>query len=262
MRFSAALVRWLLAPALITASVFIAAACEEEPTPTPTLAPAPAATPTATPVPTPTPTVEEFLTAVGTSIANMASAKFSMVDETGTGALFFGTTFKSMEAELEAPDKVKMLVEVETPNFGFVQIGIIEVGDQAVLRFSKDAPWASLPPDQVPFEFAGLAVVFTTLPNTIQDAALTGREELHGSQTLRIEGVIDSGDLLPLITSANPGHPITLTLWIDEPELLLRQIRLAGQVYDDDGPETTRLLVIEDINVPVDIELPDSASNQ
>ncbi len=215
--------------------------------------------PTATPVPTPTPSVDELLTAVGSSIANMSSAKFGMIEETGTGALFFGTTFKSMEAEVETPDKVKMQVEVETPNFGFVQIGIIEVGDRAVLRFSKDAPWTSLPPDQVPFEFAGMGVVFTNLPNAIRDAALTGREELRGAQAVIVEGVIDSGDLLPLITSANPGHPIALTLWIDESEALLRQIRLAGQIYDDDGPETTRLLTIENINVPVDIELPASA---
>ena len=105
-----------------------------------------------------------------------------------------------------------------------------------------------------------MAVVFTTLPNTIRDAALTGREEMQGAQAIIIEGVVDSGDLLPLITSANPGHPIALTLWIDEAEALLRQIRLAGQIYDDDGPETTRLLTIENINVPVDIELPASAS--
>lgn len=255
---STTLIRGLLAPALMVVLLFMAAACGEEPTPMPT----PAATPTATPVPTPTPSVEEFLTAVGSSIANMSSAKFSMVEETGTAAQFYGTTFKRMEAEVEAPGSVKMLVEVVAPGFGFVEIEIIKVGSQAFLKLSEDAPWSSMPPSLIPFEFAGLAVVFATLPNTIRDAALTGREELQGEQAIRVEGVIDSGDLLPLITSANSGHPIALTLWIDETDALLRQIRLAGQVYDEDGPETTRLLILEGINVPVDIELPASASGQ
>ena len=85
---------------------------------------------------------------------------------------------------------------------------------------------------------------------------------MQGSQTLRVEGVIDSEALLPLITSANPGHPVTPTFWVDETEFVLQQLRLAGQIYDDDAPETTRLLTIEDINVPVDIQLPDSASGQ
>ena len=260
MRLSTTLIRRLSITMLLVGSLILAAACTEEPTPAPT--PAPTTAPTATPAPTPTPTVDEYLRAMGASIVGMESAKFGMIDETETGALFFGTTFKSMEAELEAPSSIEMQVSVVAPGFGFVEIEIVEVDKQAFIKLSKDAPWAPLPPDQVPFDFAGLAVVFGTLPDTIQNVATAGRETIGDDQTIRVEGLIDSGDLLPLITSADPGNPIALTLWVDEAEQELRQVRLAGQVYNDDGPETTRLLSIEDINVPVDIELPDIASGQ
>ena len=185
-----------------------------------------------------------------------------MIDETETGAKFFGTTFKSMEAQVKAPDSLIMKVEVVAPLFGFVRIQIVKVGDQAFIKLSDDAPWNPLPPDQVPFNFAGMGTVFAGLPDTIQDVAMVGREEVQGTQTIKVEGVIDSEALLPLITTANPGHPVTLTFWIDETEFVLRQLRLAGQIYDEDAPETTRLLTVEDINVPVDIQLPDSASGQ
>ena len=247
---------------LLLTSLLLAVACSEEPPPTPSPNPTPTAVPTATPAPTPTPTVDDYIAAAGAKVVAMESAKFGMIDETETGALFFGTTFKSMEAEVEAPESIKMLVNVVAPGFGFIEIEIIKVGEQAFIKLSEDAPWNPLPPDQVPFNFSGMGIVFGTLPDTIQDVTLIGREEVDGAQTVRIEGLIDSEDLLPLITSANPGHPVTLTLWIDEAELLLRQVRLAGQVYDDDAPETTRLLSIEDINVPVDIELPDVASGR
>ena len=256
MKLSSTLIRRLSITLLLTGYLFLAAACSEEPTPTPTTAP------TATSVPTPTPSVDDFLAAAGASIAAMETAKFGMIDETETGALFFGTIFKSMEAELEAPSSVSMVVSVVAPGFGFVEIEIIEVEEQAFLKLSKGAPWVPLPPDQVPFDFAGLGVVFATLQDTIQNVAMTGRETIGDAQTLRIEGVILSEALLPLITSADSGHEVTLTLWIDETELVLRQARLAGQIYDADAPETTRLLTIEDINVPVDIELPDIASGR
>ena len=262
MKTPLALARRLSIGLLMLTSLLLAAACSEDPTPTPTSDPTPTAVPTATPAPTPTPTTEEILAAAGAKVVAMESAKFGMTDETETGALFFGTTFKSMEAEVEAPASIQMLVNVIAPGFGFIEIEIIKVGEQAFIKLSRDAPWNPLPPDQVPFNFAGMGIVFGTLPNTIQDVTLTGREEVQGAQTVRIEGVIDSEELLPLITSANPGHPVTLTLWIDEAELLLRQVRLAGQIYDDDAPETTRLLTIDDINVPVDIELPDVASGR
>lgn len=250
MRFPMTLARTLSLAALLIASLLLALACEGEPTPTPT------------PVPTPTPRADGFIAAVVQNIVAMSTAKFGMIDETETGAKFFGTTFKSMEAEVEAPDSLKMIVEVVAPVFGFVAIEIVKVGDQAFLKLSKDAPWAPLPADQVPFNFAGMGTVFAGLPETITDVELIGKEEVQGAQAYQIKGVIDSEVLQPLITDADPGHPVTLTFWVDEAETVLRQFRLAGQIYDEDAPETTRLLTIENINAPVDIQLPDSASGQ
>ena len=91
---------------------------------------------------------------------------------------------------------------------------------------------------------------------------MKGAETVQGKETVLIEVVVDSGDLLELITSADPGNEMAITMWIDESELVLRQMRLAGQIYNDDAPETTRLITLEDINVPVDIELPDISSGQ
>ena len=54
----------------------------------------------------------------------------------------------------------------------------------------------------------------------------------------------------------DPGHEVVLTLWIDEVDQSLKQMRIAGRIYNDDGPETSRLLTIYDIDVPVEIEHP------
>ena len=50
------------------------------------------------------------------------------------------TTFKSMEAEVKVPDSFRMLVEVVSPAFGFVEIEMMAVGEQAFIKLSKDAP--------------------------------------------------------------------------------------------------------------------------
>ena len=117
-------------------------------------------------------------------------------------------------------------------------------------------------PEEVPFNFAGLATVFGNLPSTVQSVAMKGMESVQGKETVLVEVVVPSDALLDLITSGDPGNEMTLTLWIDESELVLRQLRLAGQIYNDDAPETTRLITLEDINAPVDIELPDVSSGQ
>lgn len=242
---------WSLAAAAISC-LFLVAACGEAPAPTTT-------TTTVAPTTTTTtiPTVEDVLAEIGDNMAALSSARFRMVDEAETGAPFFGTEFKSMEAVVRTPNDFRMLVNVVAPAFGFVEVEIVKVGDEAFIKLSKDAPWAPLPPDQVPFDFSGLAVVFADLPATLQDPVLAGQETLEGVETLRVEGSVGSGVLAPLITSADAGHEVSLVLWVEEGDYALRQIRIAGQIYDADGPETVRLLNLDDVNIPVEIELPD-----
>ena len=231
-------------------TVLLVAACGTESAPTPT------------PTPTPTPLqLDDLLSRTGEKLAAMSTAKFSMTDELESGAKFFGTTFKSMEAEVKAPDSFRMMVDVVAPGFGFVEIEMLAVGDQAYMKLSKDAPWASLPLDQVPFNFSGLGLTLRDVLFMLDDPAITGRESVMNAQAIRVEGSLRSEELSNLITSVDPGHTVDLTLWIDEAEHTLRRIRIAGQIYDDDGPETIRLLTIEGVDLPVDIQLPDVSSN-
>ena len=217
-----------------------------------------------TPTPTPAPVLRDVLTSAGENLAAMSSARFGMVDEKETGVKFFGTTFKSMEAEVKPPNSFWMLVDVVSPAFGFVQIEMMAVGEEAFIKLSEEAPWTPLPPDELPFNLGGVGVNLRDVLFTVRDGdgAITGIESVMGARTIRVEGTISSERMSDLITLVDPGHTVALTLWIDEADHLLRQMRLAGQLFDDDGPETTRLFTIDDIDVPVEIEIPDIGSGQ
>ena len=245
MNLAKTLRRRLSVTVLMMAFLLLTAVCGTESAPTPT------------PTPSPTPDLGDLLSRAGKKLDTMTTAKFKMVDETESGAKFFETTFKSMEGEVQPPNSFRMVVDVIAPGFGFVEIEMIGVGDQAYMKLSKDAPWVPLPLDQVPFNFAGLGTTLRDLLPTIKDPAITGRESVMETQAVRVEGTIASDELLDLITSADPGHTVALTLWIDEADQALHQIRIVGQVDDDDAPETSRLITIEGFNVPVYIQLPD-----
>ena len=141
--------------------------------------------------------LSDVLTSAGEKMAAMSSAKFGMVDETESGAKFFETTFKSLEAEVKAPDSFRMLVDVVAPAFGFVEIEMMAVGEQAFMKLSKDAPWAPLPLEQVPFNFAGLGPTLRDVLFMIRDGdgAITGSESVLGAQTIRVEGTVQSEQL-------------------------------------------------------------------
>ena len=243
MRLCRVLCQGLLVSVLV---VFLAVACGGKSAPAPT----PAAE-----LP-----VDVLLSRAGEKLAVMSTAKFTMVDETESGAKFFGTTFKSLTAEVKTPASFRMQVDVVAPGLGFAQIEMLAVEDEAYMKFSKAAPWVALPLDQVPFNFRGLGMTLRDLLAVIEDGASTGQESVLGVQTVRVEGNVTSEDLSSLLTSVDAGHAVGLTLWIDEAEYTLRQIRITGRIYDEDAAETARLLSIHEIDVPVDIQLPDLSS--
>ena len=239
--------------AMLAMGLALAAACGSESTPdaepTQTQARTPtqsvASTPaTATPTPPPELTVEELLSAASERLRDLSTAQITMVDEFETGAKFFGTTFKSLEADLEAPDSFHMVVDVVAPGLGFVEIVMLAVGDEAYMKFSADAPWTPLPADQVPFNLAGIGVTLGDIILAMEDASEAGRESLRGAETIQVDGAVTSEDLANLIRDTDPGHPITLSVWIDEDDYTLRQMLIAGRIFDDDGPETRRLVTV------------------
>ena len=211
------------------------------------------------PVSEPELTTEELLASAGEQLAAITTAKFRMVDETQTGQMFFGTTLKTVEGDIRSPEAAKMLVDVEAPAMGFVQLEIVAAGDQAFMKFSRDAPWLPLPPEQVPFNFGGIGAILSEILPQMTNVTNDGRETANGFDTIRVNGDVQSEQMGGLITSVDPGHLINLSFWFDAADHRLRQLRILGQLFDQDGPGTSRLVTM-DINVPVDIQLPDAAA--
>ncbi len=209
-----------------------------------------------TPTPEPELTLEEILERTSEHLLSFETARFEMIDEMETGTKFFEQTLKSVDGKVQAPDRTDLLVNVESPILGFVQIGIIAVGDSAKMQFASGAPWTELPLDQVPFNFIGLGMTLSDLLPKIQNIELTGRETLNGIETIRIDGNLVSEDLANLITSADTGHPIDLTVWVGAEDQSVQQIRIVGNVFNDDGPGTSRLIILSEYDEPVDIKLP------
>ena len=204
--------------------------------------------------------MEEILDRTGESLAALSTARFQMIDEFESGTKFFGSTLKSVDGEVQSPDRAKILVSVESPAMGFAEIEIVAAGDTAFIKLFSGAPWNPLPLEEVPFNFVGLGITLSELLPLVQNPTVAGEESLGDVQTVRIEGSLVSEDLSTLITSADSGHAIALTLWVDAVDHALQQIGLAGKIFDDDGEGTNRLIILSDYGASIDIELPDVAA--
>ena len=214
----------------------------------------------ATATPEPEIILDDLVASAEEKLAAISTTKFEMVDEKESGQKFFGMTLKSVEGEVKSPDGFKMFVNVENPSFGFVVIEMTALGEDAFIKFSADAPWLPLPLDQVPFNFAGIGPVLSEVLPAMENTEIRGRESVGGVKSIRVDGDAVSEDLADLITSVDPGHPLRLGFWFSEIDHAITQFQILGKIFNDDAPETSRVIKISNINLPVEIQIPETAS--
>ena len=202
--------------------------------------------------------MSELLAGVVEKLASMSTARLKFVDVEETGAEFFGFTFKSMAVEVEAPSTSRMVVEVDVPFLGTRQIEIVAVEDQAYVKLPPGTTWTTFSVGQLPFNLGGLGGALAELLPLVQSAAvIAGQETVMGTETIRVETRVASDDLSAIVPTVELSYEVGLILWIDTAELQLCQIRIDGPLFEDDAPETQRLLTFEAINIAVDIQIPD-----
>ena len=247
MRLSEIARRTALSAALVMVLAVLGVACESDSPPAPE------------PTPEPELTLDQLLESGGAKLAAITTARFSMIDETESGKQFFGNDLKTVRGDIRSPDGVMLEVDVEHPAFGFVQMEIVAVEEKAYMKFSADAPWLPIPLEQVPFNFGGIGVTLSDLLPVMQNVSIAGRQSVGEFDTIQVDGTVMSEDMMGLISDVNPGHTLTLSYWFDEADHTLRQFRILGQLYNEDAPNTSRLVNME-LNVTVDIQLPEIAS--
>ena len=163
-----------------------------------------------------------------------------------------------------APSDSRMVIELISPVVGVVPIEIVVVEEQAYIKLSPISPWTIFPEDQLPFDLGGLGTALRDTLPAVRFATIagTGTESILGIDTVRVDGSIASEGLSEFFPAVDSGLEVGLSLWIDESELTLRRVGIYGQLYQGDAPETERLLTIEAINIPIDIQVPDLESGR
>ena len=213
------------------------------------------------PTPTPEPELayEDILEETDAHLLSFQTARFRLIDEMESGAPFFGQTLQSVDGQVVTPDRAQITASVESI-LGFLEIGIITIGDDAFMQLTSGAAWRPLPPDQLPFNLSNVGRTLSDMLPKIQGGEVIGREIANDAESIKIEGDIVSDDLTGLIPAADPGHPIDLTVWVSAADRSLQQIRIVGAVFDEDAPGTSRLIILSDYDLPVEIDAPPIAT--
>jgi len=214
--------------------------------------------PTPTPTPKPTPDPQVTLRRAVSLVLEMESAAFTLEHQAGSTILFPGLEMSKASGVVDIPDRIRLRVEAQsTIPRAFVEINVVIIGDQAWMTDFISGQWRQVPLESLPVTFSDLGRTLADIIEAVRDPRLVGSQELEGRDTYRIEGRVQSEDLAALVPGAGEGFEVVLMLWLDQDDGLLRRVLITGQVVPSDIPGAVRLLTLEDINLPVDITVPE-----
>lgn len=200
------------------------------------------------------------------------------IDATASGVpaagLLAGRVQLSGEGPVQPPDRASIDLRVELSGPA-LQGNVTRVGDEVYLGVLGQDFRVDLPPEQV--ALLDLGELYPTLAGWASDPGIAGREEVDGTETVRVTAALDPAaaldDLGPLLGTggATPEQARravrtgTLEAWIGAADLLPRRVRVVLQGDASElgaGVSSVDLDFTADLSAygePVDIQAPDDA---
>ncbi len=164
----------------------------------------------------------------------------------------------SAEGDLARPNKVRVQFQVELFGAGNVSIRMVTIGQESWTTDLLSGNWGPAP---VEFGYdptilfdnqGGLGPVM----NRLVDPTLSGREEISGRSSYRIDATADQASIGPLTGETMHGSPVGVTVWIDEATSDLLQVKLVEPANSGKEQPATWVLTMSDHGERVEIAPP------
>ena len=190
-----------------------------------------------------------------TAVRDVETLHFVLEHENGTTALPFSIgELVSAEGDVIVPDRLSGELRAKAASVS-VRVDVIGIGDDTWITNPFSRRWEKLDGITVA-DIANPTALIDALVQNLKDVQVTGREDLEGEPSDRLEGKLDSGVLAGSLPGAEPGHELDVTLWVATSDHLPRRARIRGRLSGKEPEDIVRELSLSKYNEPVQIDAP------
>lgn len=183
----------------------------------------------------------------------LSTFHFNLEQEGGGTPIAMGLEMTAASGDVARPDRLKVRVSA-----GFLEVQVITVGEDTFMTNPLTGEWEPLPNDFSAVKLFDPDTGIKAIMGKISGAMKLSEDRVAGVVCYHIRGTLDSGDLIAISCGAAiEGVSIDTELWIGKEDFLLHQIKLEGQITEEEKPGIVRILSISDFDQPVTIELPE-----
>ncbi len=197
----------------------------------------------------------ERIERAASALERVSSFHFALSHEQGATRIVQGMMLTSAEGDVARPSRMKAELTVRAMGTS-LRLQFVSIGDRAWLS----NPFNPSEFQTIPGVTAADVLNIEALPQVLRDVReprFVGEESREGTVLHRIEGTLGTDSLLPLVPNGTePGHTVTVELWIGKDDDLLRRVVIRGPLLASEPAEVTRTLELSRFDTPVTIEPP------
>jgi hypothetical protein len=197
----------------------------------------------------------EVLSQSAAAVRDIDTLHFVLEHENGTTTLPFAIgELVGAEGDVIVPDKLSGELRAKASSVS-VRVEVIGIGNDTWITNPFSRRWEKLPDIKVG-DIANPTALIDALVQNIQNAEVTGRQDVDGTPSDRLEGTVDSGVLAGTLPGAEAGHELKVTLWVSNEDHLPRRARIQGRLSAEEPENIVRQLDLSKYNEPVQIDPP------
>lgn len=208
---------------------------------------------TATPPPGLSP--RDVLDSSAAAMAGVNSFRYSLENFGGETPLPAGLSMRSARGVMAKPDQ--MTAEISASFLGFrVEVNVISVGQRTYMTNPITGAWQTFATGLSPVAFFDPAKGVNLILRGMIQPSIGEPGEVGGTPVIRIVGQLPAEAVQFIAGSFAEGSVLEAELSIGQEDRLLRQVRLAGRITEDEPDGMVRVLTFSDFNQTFDIKPP------
>lgn len=204
------------------------------------------------------------------AMAGLNSFHFALTTVEGTTQFMEQFELSGLEGDVERPDRFKATI---TAKAAIIELSVeaVGIGNQVWITdpLSSEKRWIVLNisemtgTDRPITDLINPDRILLEAVNLIEPPMVAGEEEIDGTKTTRIDGVVDVSRLQQAATpvasdaaSDAAAELLPISIWIGD-EGFIRRLEIAGALTDAESPDVVRRLDLSGFNQDVAIEAPE-----
>lgn len=209
------------------------------------------------------------------AMAKVKSFHFALTTVEGKTEILDGLEVKGIEGDVVRPDRFRAAIQASLM-VATLEVKVVGIGSRLWVTDPRqaDETYIALEADTGVEELLNPDRLLLEAVAVIEEAEITGTEDIDGVETTKIEGVVDIRNALERAANGTPvpeldrddengagllpDGELLIAVWVDE-NSLVRRLALGGPLTPAEDPNVIRQLDLSAYDEPVEIAVPATA---